>query len=255
MKFCKVSRVENWESWFACYLCSEQRYIIKRRLLLNRSYGLNDHPCERPCAPLPRARMWKCVPGRFAAIRTIIVNVCGSRVRELTPTRSRLSIIVEGGNTCQQCRTTMGIPWPELRTISTLLAFVGFPRIHGAMFSKKMLQRRISFLLAAVAMSLFTNLLEITFVFSPLLFLSFFFSALFIPLRAQVKESLSLYLFLFLVIFCFPYRVIKFVQTRIASETWKIKFLHSRRENLICLCDRREIGVEKTIVCSASQFV
>lgn len=104
----------------------------------------------------------------------------------------------------------------------------------------RMLQQRISFLLAAAAMSLFTNLLEITFVFS-LPFCSFpSFSPRFLSLCARALS---------LVIFRFSYRVIKFVQTRIASETRKIKFLHSRRENLICLCDRREVGVEKTIVC------
>lgn len=149
---------------------------------------LNDHPCERPCAPLPRARMWKCVPGRFAAIRTIIVNVCGSRVRELTPTRSRLSIIVEGGNTCQQCRTTMGIPWSELRTISTLLAFVGFPRIHGAMFSNVAAAHKFF----ARGRCYVTNLLEITFVFS-LPFCSFpSFSPRFSSLCARA-HSLSLF--------------------------------------------------------------
>lgn len=60
-------------------------------------------------------------PRDSPAIRTIIANVCGSRARELTPERSRLSIIVEGGNTCQQCRT-IGIPESEPCTISTLLA-------------------------------------------------------------------------------------------------------------------------------------
>lgn len=147
---------------------------------------LNDHPCERPCALLPRARMWKCVPGRFAAIRTIIVNVCGSRVRELTPTRSRLSIIVEGGNTCQQCRTTMGIPWSELRTISTLLAFVGFPRIHGAMFSNVAAAHKF-FARGRCYVTIHKPIGNYICIFSPLLFLCFFFSALFIPLRACAR--------------------------------------------------------------------
>lgn len=54
----------------------------------------------------------------------------------------------------------------------------------------RMLQWCISFFARGRAMSLFTNLLKITFVFSPFSFLS----ALFIPLRAR---SLSLVIFLF----------------------------------------------------------
>lgn len=207
----------------------------------------NDHPCERLCAPLPRARMWKCVPGRFAAIRTIIVNVCGSRVRELTPTQSRLSIIVEGGNTCQQCRTTMGIPCSELRTISTLLAFVGFPPIHGgAMFSNVAVAHKFFFFFffaRGSAMSLFTNLLEITFVFSP--FSSFPFSPRFLSLCARALFLSRYFLFL---LSCYK------ICSNANGETRKIKFLRSRRENLICLY-LGEVGVEKTIVCGALSFV
>lgn len=73
--------------------------------------------------------------------------------------------------------------------VSTLLAFIGFPRIHGAMFSNVAVVHKF-FLLAAV-LSLFANLLKITFVYSPFSFLS----ALFIPLGAR---SLSLFFFFFL---------------------------------------------------------
>lgn len=156
--------------------------------------------------------------------------------------QSRLSIIVEGGNTCQQCRT-MGIPGRIARAQyrRVYLRFRRFPRSSANVF--ECCRRRKSFARPRfVSRVTIQTVLEIAFVFFSSCsssFSLFFYFALALARARDVPHFSSLCARAARTAppsLCFLYRVIKFVQTRRVDEIRKIKF--PQRGNLICLCGR-----------------
>jgi len=121
---------------FACHLREDK---VTVSLVAAKSWTSREMAIPvwaRPCMSLPRVWLWKCaIRSRYAPLSLIYA----ARVHANLHQWSRLSIIVEGGNTCQQCRT-IGIP----RLNCAQYIDVACPRIQQ-MFSNVV--RRVSFLL------------------------------------------------------------------------------------------------------------
>jgi len=221
----------NIKLWFACHLPGSK---VTMSLTAVGSWHANTvrngHLCERV-----RVRRFRelrgcgsACPPDSPAIRTIIVNVCGSRARELTPAKS-----VINHRWRREYVPTMpnnGYSESELRTISTLLALAAkFSKCFRMLSACKLFARRDEALVPPVSIQTLWKLR---------LYLVFLFLSSLLSCHSSLSpESSALFATALLVAFCFPRRFVKYSDAK--ERGGDIKFPHLRRENLICLCGRR----------------